>query len=174
MLDDTTKYPKVPPSLEASFRAAMDPLHKITWNVFQSVAKLEIGTTGKTWMDKQAAEVFGRFVPEGSSFSVIKYWGSNGKEEEEHELVGEHVDTGLMTVIRIAEEPGLRIYDQLHERWIEVEKLGQENDLVLFLGTKIQLLVDEAVPLTPTLHKVILPRNKERHAVLFFMDVPAG
>jgi hypothetical protein len=42
-----------------------------------------------------------RFIPEGSSVSVIKYYQVDEEVEEDHEPLGEHVDTGIMTLIRI-------------------------------------------------------------------------
>jgi len=174
MPDASSRYPQTPQSLESSFRASMNHLLKIGLSVCQSIAKLPIRNSNKTWIDPNSLGILERFLPIGSSFSVMRYWIADDHDVREHEPVDEHVDTNVLTLIRIGETPGLRIYDQLYGRWVELEKMAQKNDLVLLIGSKIHIFGDHSMPLTPIKHKVIIPKNKERYSILFCLDVPTA
>jgi len=79
-----------------------------------------------------------------------------------------------MTLIRISEVPGLVVFDQLHKKYMNLEELGQVGDLVLIIGRKLELLLHKSAKIEPTLHKVVIQKNKERFSILFFMDLPGG
>jgi len=128
----------------------------------------------KFWLDKKVTESVTPFIPEGSSISVIKYFQVDGEVEEDHEPLGEHVDTGIMTLIRISEVQGLQVFDQLHKKFLNLEEIGPVGDLVLIMGRKIEFLLEKGAKLTPTLHKVVIPKKRERFSILFFMDLPGG
>lgn len=74
----------------------------------------------------------------------------------------------------ISEVQGLQVLDQLHNKYLNLEEVGQVGDLVLIMGRKIEFLLSEGAKLTPTLHKVVIPKNRERFSILFFMDLPGG
>lgn len=172
LIDESKSYPKDPPALEENFRTGMDAMRDIAFNALYGLGTVEVG--GNTCLDVVAVDKIKSFFPEGSSVSVIKYFVEDEGTEEDHVPLGEHVDTGVMTLIRISEVPGLQIFDQLHQKFLNVEELGEVGSLVLILGRKIELLLSRSVKLEPTLHKVVIPKNKERFSILFFMDLPGG
>jgi len=174
LIDKSQAYPQQPAELEHNFRTAMNELWDITHGAFKSLASTTIKGTNKTWMDPKTVANLTPFFPEGSSVSVIKYFAEDSDSETDHTPLEEHVDTGVMTLIRVGEVPGLHVFDQLRKEWVEVEKVAALNDLLLIMGRKMELLLDGSVKLVPTLHRVVIPKNKERYSMLFFMDVPTG
>jgi len=172
--DGSAAYPSQPASLEHDFSTAMNDMWDLTKGAFMCVANTPIQGTDKTWMDKQTVDNLTPFFPEGSSVSVIRYYAEDTSSGEDHTPLDEHVDTGIVTLIRVGEIPGLHVFDQLRREWLEVEKLAPLNDMLLITGRKVELLLDKSVKLTPTLHRVVIPKDKERYSMLFFMDVPTG
>jgi len=172
--DESSAYPQQPAELESAFRDAMNSLWELTHAAFLQIANTTIDGTDKPWMDKKTVDNLTPFFPEGSSVSVIKYHAEDSSSEIDHTPLDEHVDTGIVTLIRVGDVPGLHVFDQQRQEWLEIEKIAPINDLLLIMGRKMELLLDRSVKLVPTLHRVVIPKNKERYSMLFFMDVPTG
>lgn len=177
MIDKETSYPTSPTDLQDKFSRSMKAMSEISINALYALGDVpvdESNTDNNGWLDIKATDNVKSFIPEGSSVSVIKYFQIDGDTEDDHEPLGEHVDTGIMTLIRVSEVQGLQVYDQLHKKYLNVEEIGQVGDMVLIMGRKIEFLLHKDVKLTPTVHRVIIPKNKERFSILFFMDLPGG
>jgi len=52
------------------------------------------------------------------------------------------------------EVPGLHVFDQLRQEWLEIEKIGALNDLLLITRRKIEFLLNRHVKIVPSLHRV--------------------
>jgi len=82
-----------------------------------------------------------------------------------------HSDSGILTVVPCADEPGLDVYDQKLQKWIGIEKVVHEAATdyrlwaTIFWGDSYEYLTTNAKPL---LHRV----NKcdgERYSIVFKM-----
>jgi len=117
---------------------------------------------------------------------MIHYYGRAPPEErEENDVNGDdkdglnnpskvHTDTGILTLISCAEEPGLQVENRADGSFIEVEKLAEvRRDMFVIMGRKIELFAKNQPSMyNATVHRVMLPYNIERYSMLYFVDVP--
>ena len=150
---------------------------KISFKMTGGIDKVQILPEDKDpsrWLPQATLKPIKDFFPEGSSVSVIRYFAASDQETNLHSPCDEHFDTGVLTLIMISEVPGLEVQDQKSGKWLELEKLGTPGDLVVIMGRKVEMLFSKEANLKPTFHRVRIPKNVERHSILFFFDLPSG
>jgi len=74
------------------------------------------------------------FIHQKSSVSIIKYFPHD--EEPEKCVCAEHKDTGLMTYILNTGVPSLQIYDKEIDKYVRIEDISSQNDLIVFFWAK--------------------------------------
>ena len=99
-----------------------------------------------------------------SYFRLAKYPKVDFVEEKEFGL-GAHADTGFMTILPMAKEPGLQVMDTNGEWFWPVIP---EGALILNLGQFLERWTNERFRATP--HRVLPPRNNDRYSLACFVN----
>lgn len=84
-----------------------------------------------------------------------------------------HTDEGLLTFVVCAQAPGLQIQDRITGQFLDVETLATPGvDLICLGGRKLRVFGQHGQVFRPTVHRVVLPSDTERYALLYSMDTP--
>ena len=146
-----------------------------------------------TFIDPKFHEQLVQFHRKQSSISAISYYAvseqtekrdkdiqeyENTKieeniKEEQHSPSATHTDTGILTMILNSDVPGLQVKPNNSQEFVEVEKINNPwTDMYLILGRKLEFFAKEEKLFTPTVHRVIIPKNQKRYSLIYFCDVP--
>mmetsp|Transcript_19708 Transcript_19708/g.27193 ORF Transcript_19708/g.27193 Transcript_19708/m.27193 type:complete len:351 (+) Transcript_19708:117-1169(+) len=170
-------FPGEIPDLYPAFHKAVNHMNDIVEAALSKLAPgPQIGRSAKEgrWISEETLERTSSFRAGGSSLSVIRYFDMSQvdpKKEVEHVPCESHYDTGILTLIRLSEVPGLQVENRHTKEWIPIEKVGRPGDLALIMGRKINILCEKGVPLQPTLHRVQISSTVQRHSILYFFDL---
>ncbi|MBL6770045.1 MAG: isopenicillin N synthase family oxygenase [Rhizobiales bacterium] len=99
-----------------------------------------------------------------SYFRLAKYPKVEFVEEKEFGL-GAHADTGFMTILPLAKEPGLQVMDT-DGSWFW--PIIPDGALILNLGQFLERWTNEKFRATP--HRVLPPRNNDRYSLACFVN----
>jgi len=130
-----------------------------------------------TYMDKEDAKQSTLIPPESydaiteflrikSSLSGIRYY----KQEPNTEVCDEHTDTGILTFITKTQIPSLEMWDRTVNKYVKLEELVGEGDVIIFPGEKIPLF-SQSKQWLATPHRVRNPTGEERTSIAFLLDV---
>jgi isopenicillin N synthase-like dioxygenase len=115
------------------------------------------------------------FVREKSSVSMIHYYP---QEDVNACVCEEHKDTGLLTAVFKTGVPSLQMWDKASDKYVKIEELAADSELILFMGEKIPLFAqqDKSLPdssrFMATPHRVIVPQaTVNRLSMAFLLDV---
>jgi len=163
--DPLSFWPTKPETFHENWTNVFSSLLKISWKCFLAVAQHE---KGSKFSDPTVLSAIDEFVGIKSSISLIHYY--QVMSDDKQCVCKPHEDTGLLTFGVCSDSPGLIIWDPVKNDWVEIEKLVQPGSLILFVGQKIPLFGTSSI-WKPTLHKVDIPINTQRHSFVFLLDV---
>ena len=94
----------------------------------------------------------------------------NTDNDNECDVCSEHYDTGILTFAFASASPGLEFFDKHSKKWVKIEEMVEEKDIVCFLSRKFELF-SKSKDYPSLLHRVIVPPKCERYSIVFLLDV---
>jgi len=161
------------PSLCTPFSTIFSLLLSTAWNSFLGIhsylQKLhESNSKLKPILSDSDLPVMYQCVSEMSSLSMIHYY-KTGANEPIYNVCDTHKDTGILTIIVCSDVSGLKVFDKMQDKFVDVESLVKSKDLIMIMGEKMPIFTGtrsfEATP-----HKVELLSNTERYSLVFLLD----
>jgi len=165
--DPLSLWPQYPDSFEKSFLQFHKEYSKIAIRCFNILSD---------WVDydepipvryiKQGnTEELSKLLEQRSSLSMIKYYPL----EKDTEVCDEHTDTGVMTFITRTHRPALEIWDRSEKKYVKIEELLDEGDIVVFISEKVPLF-SGSMRMKPTRHRVRMSAGPERLSIAYLLD----
>jgi len=183
----------IPPSLRGVFKDAQGKLQRLGDSCMVVIGSYKVNDQQGSFMTDEILTSARSLVEDGASVSSIHYFTSeqqknntaaaalaSGDPEYESKVAGDltdgerlgiHQDTGILTFIRSAKQPGLQILDRNSgDYFTSEEKFEPEKHLFCIMGQKIQLLAKQEKIFEATYHRVLFDPTVERFSLLYFMD----
>eukprot|EP01122_Echinamoeba_exundans_P012382 TRINITY_DN5153_c0_g1_i2.p1 TRINITY_DN5153_c0_g1~~TRINITY_DN5153_c0_g1_i2.p1 ORF type:complete len:334 (-),score=58.15 TRINITY_DN5153_c0_g1_i2:21-884(-) len=174
--DETRLWPnkEALPDFEQIYRDFYQRMFTLVWSAFRTLADSP-GTGNSPLLNQNQIAAIEDFVREKSSVSMIHYYP---QAEKESCVCEEHKDTGLLTAVFKTGVPSLQMWDKASEKYVKIEELANDSELILFMGEKIPLFAQQEKSLPEsqrflgTPHRVIVPEaTVDRLSMAFLLDV---
>jgi len=160
--DPEELWPTYPPDFKDAFNAFFEAYSQIAFNSFDLLATYVDESSQDPLILPDHVVAIKQFIKEKSSISMIKYF----ELKETTEVCGEHTDTGILTFITRTHRPSLEIWDKQEQKYVKIEELLEEGDIIAFVGEKIPLF-SRSNKITSTPHRVRMDPGGERVSIGF-------
>jgi len=164
--DPLSLWPQYPDTFEKSFLQFHKEYSKIAIKCFNILSEWVDDEPNPVRYIKQGdSEKLSILLEERSSLSMIRYYPI----ENDTEVCDEHTDTGVMTFITRTHRPALELWDRSEKKYVKIEELLDEGDIVVFISEKVPLL-SGSMRLKPTRHRVRMASGPERLSIAYLLD----
>ena len=104
---------------------------------------------------------------EGYSSSIYRFFRYFMRVDAMEEPCQVHTDIGMMTMIPLSSAPALQLLHSKEFAWIDIEKYGQERDVVIFCGETLERIT--AYYFRAVIHRVARTGGRERYSEVFLL-----